>query len=80
MNKKEIEQLSFEQAMEKMDQVVGQLESGDLPLEKSIELFQLGMVISHVCSEKLEKVENKIQTLIENKDGFELQDIKIDGN
>lgn len=78
MTKNEISELSFEQAMAKMDEVVAELELGDLPLEKSIELFQLGMLISQVCSEKLEQAESKIHTLIATNEGFELKELKTD--
>lgn len=57
--------LSFEQAMEQLERVVAELESGDVPLEKAIELFQDGMKLSQLCSQKLEQVERKIEMLIE---------------
>jgi exodeoxyribonuclease VII small subunit len=62
---KEKETLSFEEAMEKLEQIVSKLENGDVPLEKAIELFQEGMRLSHFCSEKLEQVEKKIEMLVE---------------
>lgn len=58
-------QLSFEQAMEKLEQIVTRLENGDVPLEQAIELFQEGMKLSQLCGQKLEVVERKIETLME---------------
>ena len=62
---KENEALSFEQAMEKLEQIVAKLENGDVPLEKAIDLFQEGMQLSKLCGGKLEQVERKIEMLVE---------------
>jgi exodeoxyribonuclease VII small subunit len=56
---------SFEEAMDKLEQIVQQLESGDVPLEQAIELFQEGMKLSQMCGQKLEVVERKIEMLVE---------------
>jgi exodeoxyribonuclease VII small subunit len=64
-------ELSFEQAMERLDLIVSKLESGDVPLETAIELFQEGMKLSQLCGGKLEQVERKIELLIESEQGFQ---------
>lgn len=64
------EPVSFEQAMDKLEQIVAKLESGDVPLEKAIELFQEGMSLSQLCGQKLEQVERKIETLLEDNGNF----------
>lgn len=61
---------SFEQAMDKLEQIVALLESGDVPLEQAIELFQEGMKLSSLCGQKLEQVERKIEILMEEEGGF----------
>ena len=58
-------ELGFEQAMEQLEHIVAKLESGDVPLEEAIELFQEGMRLSRLCSQKLESVERKIEMLLE---------------
>lgn len=68
--------LNFEEAMEQLEKIVSQLENGDVPLEKAIDLFQEGMKLSRYCSQKLEQVERKIEILIEedgvyNKKSFQ---------
>ncbi|MNI47579.1 Exodeoxyribonuclease 7 small subunit [compost metagenome] len=68
MAKKEAE-ISFELAMEQLETIVSQLESGDVPLEKAIELYQEGMRLSHLCGQKLEHVEKKIEMLVEGEAG-----------
>ncbi|MFX3633591.1 MAG: exodeoxyribonuclease VII small subunit [Candidatus Pristimantibacillus sp.] len=67
-NKKE---LSFEAAMEQLEEIVERLESGDVPLETAIDLFQEGMKLSQLCGGKLEQVERKIELLIETEQGFQ---------
>ncbi|MCZ8512830.1 exodeoxyribonuclease VII small subunit [Paenibacillus filicis] len=56
---------SFEEAMDQLERIVAQLEDGDVPLEKAIELFQEGMRLSQLCGQKLEQVERKIEILLE---------------
>ncbi|MGN7455887.1 exodeoxyribonuclease VII small subunit [Paenibacillus pasadenensis] len=67
---KQDQALSFEQAMEKLEGIVGRLESGDVPLETAIELFQEGMELSRLCGGKLEQVERRIETLLERGAGL----------
>lgn len=64
-------ELSFEEAMERLEQIVSKLENGDVPLEAAIELFQEGMKLSQLCGGKLEQIERKIEVLIETEQGFE---------
>ena len=63
-------ELSFEQAMDRLETIVQQLESGDVPLEKAIELFQQGMELAQVCGGKLEQFERKIEMLVEENGTF----------
>ncbi|MBO2945109.1 exodeoxyribonuclease VII small subunit [Paenibacillus sp. F411] len=58
-------EMSFEEAMEQLELIVGQLEDGDVPLEKAIDLYQKGMKLSQLCSQKLEQVEQKIEMVVE---------------
>jgi len=56
--------LSFESALEQLESVVKQLESGDLPLEKSLELFERGMKLSDTCRKQLEDAESRVEILL----------------
>jgi exodeoxyribonuclease VII small subunit len=56
---------SFEEAMSELEAIVSQLEHGDVPLEKAIDLFQQGMKLSQLCGQKLEQVERKIEMIVE---------------
>ena len=63
-------EISFELAIEQLERIVAQLESGDVPLEKAIELYQEGVRLSHLCGVKLEQVEKKIEMLVEGETGM----------
>lgn len=56
-------ELDFEGAMDRLEEIVRELEHGDVPLEKAIDLFQQGMKLSQLCGSKLEQVERKIEMI-----------------
>ncbi|GGA39663.1 exodeoxyribonuclease 7 small subunit [Kroppenstedtia guangzhouensis] len=58
------ENLSFEEAMDRLEEVVEHLENGELPLEESIRLFEEGMKLSRYCGQKLEKMEQHVEMLV----------------
>jgi exodeoxyribonuclease VII small subunit len=55
--------LTFEQAFAQLEEVVQQLESGDLPLEKSLALFEKGVRLAKLCEGKLDDAEQKVSQL-----------------
>jgi len=60
---------TFEQAMKQLEQIVQDLESGDMPLEKSIKTFEEGIQLSKFCSQKLDETEKRITILMQDPDG-----------
>ena len=60
---------SFEASLEALEQIVHQLESGDLPLEKSLELFEQGIRLSRECQERLGQAERRIEILLRDNQG-----------
>ena len=60
---------SFETSLEALEQIVHQLESGDLPLEKSLELFEQGIRLSRECQERLSQAERRIEVLLRDNQG-----------
>lgn len=60
---------SFEASLEALEQIVHQLESGDLPLEKSLELFEQGIRLSRECQERLSQAERRIEVLLRDNQG-----------
>jgi len=59
---------SFEAGLEQLEKVVKELESGDLPLDRSLELFEKGMALSETCRKQLEDAETRVEILLK-KDG-----------
>ena len=55
---------SFETCLDELEKVVKELEAGDLPLERSIELFERGMGLSDACRKQLEEAETRVEMLI----------------
>ena len=66
---------TFEVAMKQLEQIVQDLETGDMPLEKAIKKFEEGIQISKYCSEKLDASEKKITLLMQDSDGGEISEI-----
>jgi exodeoxyribonuclease VII small subunit len=60
---------TFESAMKKLEQIVGDLESGDLSLEKAIRKFEEGVQLSTFCTRTLDETEKKVSILLAGKDG-----------
>lgn len=73
-----MEALPFEKALERLEEIVAKLESGDLPLEQAIDLFQEGTRLSQTCSNKLTDVEKKIEMIIEDEQGLVKRDFSPD--
>lgn len=63
-------EINFEQALTELEKIVKQLESGNLPLEKALELFERGVKLARQCKEKLQKAELKVNKLIEDREGI----------
>lgn len=59
----------FESAIKRLEEIVAQLESGDLPLEKSLELFEEGIKLSRFCHDQLDKAERKVELLLKDAEG-----------
>jgi exodeoxyribonuclease VII small subunit len=63
MSDKPIGEMSFEEAMAALEQVVGALEKGDVPLEQSIALYERGAALKAHCSKKLTEAEAKVEMI-----------------
>lgn len=63
------EPASFEEAMERLEQVVRELESGELSLERSIVRFQEGMMLAKWCRDQLDQAEQRIEVVLQQEGG-----------
>jgi exodeoxyribonuclease VII small subunit len=76
----------FETVLEELEQVVEQLESGELPLEDALAAFERGVGLVKFCNQKLNEVEKRIELLVKDKEGklqlkaFEGSAEKLDKN
>ncbi len=57
---------AFEEALERLEKIVTQMESGDLKLEDSLKLFEEGMKLTRVCHQRLDEVEKKVKQLLKS--------------
>jgi exodeoxyribonuclease VII small subunit len=65
----ELKVKDFESALKSLEEIVAQLEAGELTLDRALELFEEGVGISRFCNSKLEEAERKVETLIKAADG-----------
>lgn len=61
--------VTFEQALQRLEAIVAQLEAGELTLDESLALFEEGVQLSRVCNARLAEAELKMERLIERADG-----------
>jgi exodeoxyribonuclease VII small subunit len=72
---------AFEECLKRLEQIVEELEKGDIPLEKSLALFEEGMKLSQSCRSELEAAEGKVEILLKQNgkvqaEPFDLGDVK----
>lgn len=65
-NKKEI---SFEEALERLNEIVKALEHSDAPLDDSLKLFEEGVALVKQCNDQIDQAEAKIKQLVRSSDG-----------
>ena len=66
---KKMEYKDFEKALARLEEIVDQLEKGELALEDALQLFEEGVKISRFCSAKLKEAERKVEILLKNEQG-----------
>lgn len=72
---------TFEESLNELENIVKQLEEGDLPLEESLKLFENGVKLSRECRDRLTNAERRIQVLMKDANGkLGLQPIEIADN
>jgi exodeoxyribonuclease VII small subunit len=69
MKKREAQAKSFESSLMSLEKIVRELERGDLPLERSLELFEEGVRLSRECQERLNSAERRIEILLHDNEG-----------
>ncbi|MDQ1327976.1 MAG: exodeoxyribonuclease small subunit [Candidatus Poribacteria bacterium] len=63
------EEIKFEDALTRLEEIVEKLEEGNLPLEESLSAFEEGIKLSRVCAKLLNEAERKVEILTKGEDG-----------
>lgn len=64
-----MQEKTFEQALGELEKIVERMEEADLPLDESLLLFEEGIRLSRLCSDKLDEAEKKVQILLKDENG-----------
>lgn len=60
---------TFEKAMQQLEQIVADLETGDIPLDKALQKFEEGVALSKYCADRLDETEKKVSLLLADSRG-----------
>lgn len=69
-----VENLTYEEALKQLEDIVQKLENNEIPLEESIALFQEGIALSKYCDDKLKNIQAKVAQIYENGELKDFQD------
>jgi len=69
---------SFESGLQELEQIVKEMESGDLPLERALELYEKGMKLTERCRKQLEEAETRIEILVRKGDKVQAEPFRPD--
>ena len=69
---------SFENGLQELEQIVKEMESHELPLERALELFEKGMRLSEACRKQLEEAETRIEVLVRKGDKVQPEPFRSD--
>lgn len=72
-------EMSFEEALKRLEEIVGMLEGGDHPLDDSLDLFSEGIKLVKFCNSKIEKVEKSVKKLVNENGELIEKDFSVDG-
>ncbi|MBU2992228.1 exodeoxyribonuclease VII small subunit [Octadecabacter sp. 1_MG-2023] len=75
----DVNEMSFEDALRELEQVVGKLERGEVPLDESISLYERGAALKKRCETKLKEAEEKVAKLTLDGDGNPTGTAPLDG-
>lgn len=77
--KMQISEMSFEQALQALEEIVTQLERGDVPLDKSIDLYERGERLRAACQDRLDAAQARIEKIVAGADGKPTGTAPLDG-
>jgi exodeoxyribonuclease VII small subunit len=71
---------SFEAGLQQLEAIVKEMESGDLPLERALELFERGMKLSDACRKQLDEAETRVEMLTRRAGEMQPEPFATDAN
>jgi len=72
------ENMTFEESFKTLEQLVNELESGNLDLDKGLEIYERAVVLRDHCKKILDECDRKVQKLIETSEGTKKEDLIIE--
>jgi exodeoxyribonuclease VII small subunit len=72
----EVKDLNFEEALQRIEYILKQLENKDLDLETAINLYEEGLKLIHYCEEKLKNARTRVEVILKEKEGFKLETLE----
>ena len=69
---------NLEKSLADLEELVEELESGDLPLEKAMKKFEEGIKLTRGCQSALKEAEQKVEILLQSAGGEDLEDFEVD--
>lgn len=73
----EVDKMSFEDSMKTLEDLVKQLESGELDLDKSLEVYERAVILRDHCKKILDESDRKVQTIMETASGIVKKDFQV---
>jgi exodeoxyribonuclease VII small subunit len=73
---KKMAEEKFEEALEKLEEIVKKMESGDLTLDESLKAFEEGIRLSRLCAQKIDEAERRVEILLKTQEGFDVKPFK----
>jgi exodeoxyribonuclease VII small subunit len=70
--------INLEKSLADLEELVDELESGDLPLEKAMQKFEEGIKLTRACQTALKDAEQKVEILLKSADGDVLEDFDVE--
>lgn len=72
-------EIKFEDALKRLEEIVDTLDKGDIPLERSLKIFEEGVRLSRLCNKMLDKAEKKVEILMrDEKGGLEAKPFEVE--
>jgi exodeoxyribonuclease VII small subunit len=71
-----MEEIKFEEALERLESIVKKMEQGEMTLEESLDAFEEGIKLSRFCSKKLDDIERRVEVLLKGNNGITVKQFK----